>query len=276
MEDYFNNVGQNITSSEAKVLVKQILALPEHADLDYDVKKVQLWFARQRMRKSAKVKATPPVASTSSISATPATKPLSNADLPQEALDELVDLFSENSTPSEKLMTIWARILSVDLHAVRAWVRNRQNPERLGNTHLPTPSHSISPEPISPFLPHHVILKQEASTSPRVTTPGLPPSLSKQRSATSFPSACPVSSTPHIPFRDNTRDILSHLFTAMFSPQQSPNDQMEVDNVSSLTLGELNSKFAPYERSIQTFLDDLDSGCLEEIGWSLDHPPDSR
>ncbi|TFL02873.1 hypothetical protein BDV98DRAFT_406653 [Pterulicium gracile] len=145
-------------------------------------------------------------------------------------------------------------------------------------THLPTPSHSISPEPQQP----RPSLKVETALSPTITFASLATGIGIAGPSSPRKSVEAVPPTPisaNLDYGDMFMTRLSSLFSQDGAQGE---DAMDIDNdeeqeandrAAPTSPGTFDARFAEFEQRMEGFLRSVEEGELEEFGWSSDLVP---
>ncbi|KAH7883236.1 hypothetical protein F5I97DRAFT_1903455 [Phlebopus sp. FC_14] len=219
-------------------------------------------------------------------------------------LAQLQGLYRKRPEPAEGIITFWATRLNADRDEVAAWIQYQQvkaraaavatsptsesasptTPTMFPKPHLPTPAMSMSP-PHSPEMRMHslppIAVKMEGSRrseSPPTMGPVVSPPVAHKSSFPLMPLTSQTTSIsanlppvarlhhpapqPKIPLKSPPdAQLMGHLRNSMLQ------DIATSERIPPSTAEEFDARFRPYERSIQSFVQNVESGRLKHLGW---------
>lgn len=183
---------------------------------------------------------------------------------------QLLLLSNLHPSPKPDFIALWAEQLTkhnghnVTVHDVTAWVRYQQalsdSSETGSSSYRPmTPAESTSPEPSSAMEvdSEESLGSAQPSLVPHWHAPPLPP-----------PAAA------HAPPKHmSISDVIRHINLSAIPPPSAPSAAAAGSHLASgspppQSIAEASRRFSPFTNAAETFLNLLEGGKLEALGWS--------
>ncbi|KAL0955644.1 hypothetical protein HGRIS_001874 [Hohenbuehelia grisea] len=248
LEDFYNNVTPRPTTAQRRSLLNQIHSMAkEHAT--YREGSLAGWFFHRRKKDSDAL----PEANAAGSSLFPT--------IQEKSIPLLNTLLKSTPNPPPDLVEAWALLLPASPTDIMAWIQVHRTATTAPDptSHLPTPSISQSPEPLSMGSARSSPdFKSEASTSPTMTFAPSPSFLLRPFIPTPPPISAVVEGGPSFlpsppPASPTATDPILSILSRVLTQDRNTQSTRPLPNLPS-SAAAFSAAFAPYEEDMNRAL----------------------